>query len=145
MGLLRQAPTPSRTACRLRDRAPRKADVIAGVVISDSGTGAFLIRKSDLTKSDLNTGWTINIIMKSLAGLCIFFSSEVISNYMGDDRLHAVLQVLCIASFLSGFNNTGMVLFDREYNYKPKFIINLFKVFFFKNLIKFFLNLNLIT
>jgi len=43
---------------------------------------------------------------------------------MGDDRLTLVLQIVSISSLLTGFNNIGLVLYQKEFNYQPNFYIS---------------------
>jgi len=92
-------------------------------VIASVGTEEYLIRKSDLNDEDLNVGWTVNIVMKSITALLIFGTSWTVSEFMGDERLVRVLQVASISPFLAGFANIGMLLYNREYNFKPSVIV----------------------
>jgi len=101
--------------------------IIVGMfhVIASVGTGAYLIRKKDISDRDLNIGWTINICMKSMSALCIYGMSWWIADFMVDERLVQVLQVAAIPPFLAGFANVGMVLHRRDYNFKPSFIVGI--------------------
>jgi len=103
------------------------ASIITGFfhVIASVGTDLYLIRKNKVTRTDLNTGWTINVIMKFLSAISIFLLAGTIADFMGDDRLVQVLQIISLSSFLSGFNNIGMVLYEKEYKYRPRFIVRL--------------------
>ena len=103
------------------------ATIVTGLfhVIASVGTDRYLIRKIDINNSDLNTGWTINIIMKSISAVGVFSSAGIVSEFMGDERLFEVLQVASLTPLLYGFNNIGLVLYDKEYNFRPKFIIRL--------------------
>lgn len=103
------------------------ASIVTGLfhVIASVGTERYLLRQPDINSSVLNTGWTINIIMKSISAVGIFSSAGIVADFLGDGRLFEVLQVASITPFLYGFNNIGLVLFDKEYNFKPKFIIRL--------------------
>jgi len=101
--------------------------IITGLfhVISSVGTDLYLIRQKNISSLDLDTGWTINIIMKSLSGISIFLLADIISEYMGDARLVLVLQIVSLSSLLAGFNNIGMVLYEKDYNYRPRFMVRL--------------------
>ena len=103
------------------------ASLITGLfhVIGNVGTEQYLIRKKDILRSELDTGWTINIIMKSLSAIGIFLLAKVIADYMDDSRLVLVLQIISFSSLLAGFNNIGMVLYEKDYKYKPRFVIRL--------------------
>jgi len=103
------------------------ASIITGLfhVISSVGSDLYLIRQKETSRIDLDTGWTINIIMKSLSAIGIFLLANNIANYMHDDRMVLVLQIVSISSFLAGFNNIGMVLYEKEYKYRPRFIVRL--------------------
>jgi len=63
--------------------------------------------------------------MKSISAVAIFTSAELVSQFMADERLFPLLQVAAVTPFLYGFNNIGFVLYDREYNFRPKFVIRL--------------------
>ncbi len=101
------------------------AAIVTGLfhVISVVGTGKYLIRKTDFVESDYHTGWTINVIMRSISAASIFLLAPLIAQFMGDERLIPVLQVTSITPLLYGFYNIGMVLYERDYNFKPRFII----------------------
>jgi len=92
-------------------------------VISSAGTNNYLIRKKEIIDADLNTGWTINIVMKLFSAMLIFLLANHIADFMEDDRLTLVLQVLSICPILAGSHNIGMVLYEMEFNYKPKFFV----------------------
>lgn len=94
-------------------------------VISAVGTEYYLIRKPDIDDDDLNTGWTINIVMRLLSVMAIISLADVAAEFMGDDRLVLGLKVISLSPMLSGFNNIGMVLYERGYNYKPLFMVTL--------------------
>jgi len=91
-------------------------------VLSSVGTPQYLLRKESINNSDLNTAWTINVIMKSISAISIFLLAEVIADFIEDYRLVSVLQVISIVPFITGFNNIGMIFYEKEYNYKPRFI-----------------------
>jgi len=103
------------------------AAIVTGLfhVMSSVGTNQYLIRKKNIEYFEYNTGWTINIIMRSLSAIIIFLFSEYIANFLGDERLGLVLKVISISPFLLGFANIGMVIYEKEYNYRPKFIIGI--------------------
>ena len=102
------------------------ASIVTGVfhVVATVGTEQYLIRKKEISDSELNTGWTINVIMNSMAAIGIFLLASPIANYMADDRLILVLQIISISSLLAGFNNIGLVLYQKEFNYQPNFYIS---------------------
>ncbi len=101
------------------------AGIVTGMfhVIASVGTGEYLIRKEHINDADLNTGWTINIIMKSISALAIFLLAGVIADFMGDQRLVLVLQVASIPPFIAGFANIGMILYEKNYKLRPSFLV----------------------
>jgi len=101
------------------------AGIVTGIfhVIASVGTEEYLIRKDNVSNADLNTGWTVNAIMKSITALSIFMLSGIIADFMGDQRLDLVLQVASIPPFIAGFANIGMVLHTKNYNIKPSFCV----------------------
>ncbi len=103
------------------------AGIVTGLfhIIGGVGTEQYLIRKKEILQSELDTGWTINVIMKSISAIGIFLLAEIIADFMGDNRLVLVLQVISVSSLLAGFNNIGMVLYEKNYKYRPRFIVRL--------------------
>lgn len=99
--------------------------IVTGVfhVIATVGTERYLIRKPDIDIFDLNTGWTVNVLMKALSALGIYLLAGVVADFMHDNRLVEVLQVASISPLLSGFNNIGMVIYEKDYKYRPKFVV----------------------
>lgn len=92
-------------------------------VIASVGTDRYLIRKLEINDQDLNTGWTVSIIMKALSGLSIYLLAETVSEFMQDSRLILALQVVSISQMFAGFSNIGMVLYEKEFKYRPQFIV----------------------
>jgi len=103
------------------------ASIVSGLfsVITSLGANQYLIRKNELDNSDLNTAWTVGLIMTLIASIGIFISASPVAEFMDDDRLILVIQVLSISPFLSGFSNIGTILYAREYNYKPGMSLSL--------------------
>jgi O-antigen/teichoic acid export membrane protein len=100
------------------------ASIITGLfhVISSVGTNQYLLRKETIKTEDLNKGWTINFVMKCISAVGVYFSAEPLAVFIEDERLISVLQFTALSPLLSAFNNIGMVVFEKEYNYKPRFI-----------------------
>jgi len=103
------------------------ASIVTGLfnVITSLGTSQYLIRKKEIDSSDLNTAWTLSLIMMSVSSVGLYLSAIPVSEFMGDERLVLVIQVLSVSPLISGFNNIGTVYLLRSYNYRPGFIVGI--------------------
>lgn len=90
-------------------------------VITTDGANYYLLRLEKITNQELNTAWTIGILLRLIASICIFSSASFAANILNDDRLTLILQVFSISPIISAFTNIGLVTLEKKMDYLPQF------------------------
>ncbi len=90
-------------------------------IISETGTQEYLIQKENVTTEDLNSAWTLNLILKSVVFVVFLFSVDLISRYFGDPSLKNPLYVISVLLLVNGFFNPAIALYAKDLDYSPMF------------------------
>lgn len=98
------------------------ATLVTGFLDSFTTTGfqQYLVVKEKVKSSDLNTAWTINILLKSPVSLLLAIAAPFISGYYDDPRLTSILWLAAFNIQLASIWNPGTVLFTRDQDYLPR-------------------------
>jgi len=97
--------------------------ILIGLLQSLSQTGVYaaLIQQKNKIEDYLDTGWSLEIIRGIILFLVIFGLSPSYIEYMVGNRNQeyiAVVQVLATTMIIDSCKNIGVVLFDREINFR---------------------------
>lgn len=105
------------------------ASVFVGLVeVSlELGVSAALIQNREVTRAHFDTAWTFSLIQSTSAGLIIAASSSFVAQYYSDERITILLVVMGLSSAIQGFENIGVVKFQRELDFKRDFNFQLIK------------------
>jgi lipopolysaccharide exporter len=105
------------------------ANLVIGFVSMsiESGGGQYLIQKDVVEDSDINTSWTISMIMKSIIFLLLLVSTPFVADYYTDDRLILVIPILASMIIISSFANPYTAILRRNQDYAVLFKINIIK------------------
>ena len=93
-------------------------------VLADAGNKNYIIQKADVTDDDLNTAWTLDILIKSIMAAAIFASAPALASYFEAPDLTAALRVACLALPLRALKSPGLMLLAKHINYRPVFFLN---------------------
>lgn len=93
-------------------------------IISEAGSQQYIIQKDKVSETDLNTVWTVNIILKTICWLIFCAIVPLIASFFDKPELTLPLYVCSIILIISGFNNPGMFLYQKEFNFKPHFNVS---------------------
>jgi len=94
-------------------------------VLIDLGTDRYLIRLSDPSRKDYDTAWTLRLSVVVASSTVIFVAASPVAHLFGDDRLINVLRVLALANMMRGFSNIGLIMYQRNLQYKKIAMIGL--------------------
>jgi lipopolysaccharide exporter len=105
------------------------ANLIIGFVSKsiESGGGQYLIQKDVVEDSDINTSWTISMIMKSTIFLLLLILTPFAADYYTDDRLILVIPILASMIIISSFANPYTAILRRNQDYAVLFKINIIR------------------
>lgn len=98
------------------------ATLVTGFLDSFTTTGfqQYLVVKHEVKKSDLNTAWTINILLKFSVALLLILSSPWVGEYFDEQRLKPILWLAAFNIMLATIWNPGTVMFTRNQEYLPR-------------------------
>lgn len=90
-----------------------------------SGFNSALVReKGDITKY-LNSAWTVGIVRNTILAITIFFFAPFAGVFFNNDTIVPFMKVLAIATFFIGFENIGIILFQKEMQFNRYFFLNI--------------------
>ena len=91
------------------------------------GNQQYIIQKTEVTEADLNTAWTMNIVIKSTMFVLILFLAPFLADFFETPELTTALAVAAITLPLRALKSPGMMLLAREINYRPIFWLSLWQ------------------
>jgi O-antigen/teichoic acid export membrane protein len=86
-------------------------------ILSNTGAVQYLLKEEHINDSDVNTSWTINIIIRFFLSLIIYFASYYAADFYGDDRLSSLIQILALVFFIKAWENPAIVYLMRNQEY----------------------------
>lgn len=84
-----------------------------------------LIQNQKATRHQYDTAWTFNVLFALLSALLLLLLAYPATLFYEEPRLHTVIYFLAFGTFISGFENIGVVAFrkDLEFNKEFRFLI----------------------
>ena len=92
---------------------------------SQTGSQAALIQKRGDVESYLNTAWTVAAIRGIAISLILFSCAPAIAGFFNSSQATLVIRVISIFPLLLGFNNIGIIFFQKELEFSKQFIYEL--------------------
>jgi O-antigen/teichoic acid export membrane protein len=87
----------------------------------DIGVAAALIHKRGFDPDDFSTAWTVRLIQTGLVALIIALAAPFAAEYFNDARVKPVLWLMACTFALEGFENIGIVSFQKEMRFGRDF------------------------
>ncbi|UUM32887.1 oligosaccharide flippase family protein [Vibrio japonicus] len=87
--------------------------------LSAVGVKRYLIAHTDLSDKDLNTAWTLRILIRFVITMILIASSGVIASFVNESDLQLIIILISISGFFGAFGNIGLVRLEKDVNYKP--------------------------
>ncbi|MCP5124398.1 MAG: lipopolysaccharide biosynthesis protein [Gammaproteobacteria bacterium] len=94
-------------------------------LVFDFSFDLYLIRQKGQDTSLYNTVWTLSVLRGSLMGLLIFLAAPLAAAFYASPALVDIYHVLALGSFISGFENVGIVEFRKELRFDREFRLRL--------------------
>lgn len=105
----------------------------------DLGVNSALVQNRNAGKEDFDTAWTMRLLQNLLAaGAIATFGAPLAADYFNDPRVADVLRVMSLTLLISGFENIGVVLFQKNMEFGREF-----RYFFLRRLIGFIITVGL--
>jgi O-antigen/teichoic acid export membrane protein len=89
--------------------------------LSQTGFHSALIQKKNNVESYLNVAWTVSVIRGILVFLVLLIFAPVIANFFNSPQTSSVIRLIAITAFCSGCTNIGVILFQKDLEFKKKF------------------------
>lgn len=93
-------------------------------LISQPGFNTSLIQEKGDIKPYLSSVWTANILRNSAIALALCAASPALARYFEEPALALIIPGLALATVLTGFENPGIVYFQKEIRFKRKFVLD---------------------
>ncbi|MGJ8694433.1 MAG: lipopolysaccharide biosynthesis protein [Thalassotalea sp.] len=96
------------------------ATICIGFFATLTGIGVerYLISQTELDTQALNSGWTLNILLKFVVTIALVASSGFLANYFNEPALDIVIVVVAINGFFASLNNIGLVKLTKNLDFK---------------------------
>ncbi|WP_206668724.1 oligosaccharide flippase family protein [Lacisediminimonas profundi] len=99
-------------------------------VLLDMGVATTLVQNLRATRRDYHAAWTLRLIQFVIGAVLVAACAPLAANYFHDPRIGPVMQVLAVATLISGFENIGIVAFQKNMQFGMDF-----RFFFYKRVI----------
>ena len=108
------------------------AMLIVGTVETFSNTGqhAALIRHPNPTREHYDSVWTISVLLGLFLGAIILAAVPLTVGYFNEPRAAAVVEILALRTAFLGFQNVGIVNFQRDFEFHRQFRFNVYSTLF---------------
>jgi O-antigen/teichoic acid export membrane protein len=94
-------------------------------ILSHTGSEQYIVQKSQVASDDLNTAWTLDIVLKSLMCLLLIVFAPLIASFFEQPQLRFAIQVASITLIINALKNPGLLLLKRDLDYKKVFYLSL--------------------
>lgn len=86
-------------------------------VLNQIGLGEYIIRTKKIDEQELQTIWTLRLLISALIAAAIFAAAPLAAEFLQEERLVEVLRVLCVASVLGALRSPASEYFNRNLEY----------------------------
>jgi O-antigen/teichoic acid export membrane protein len=88
----------------------------------DLGVNTALVQNREANRDDFDTAWTLRLLQSTLAAVLIaLFGAPLAAEYFNDPRVVDVLRIMAITVLFSGFENIGIVAFQKNMEFGRDF------------------------
>ena len=92
---------------------------------TETGFQTALVQTDEKVDTYLDSVWTVSAIRGILLFSIIFFSAPLIAKFFNSPDAIFVIKVIALSSFISGFRNIGVVLFQKDLEFGKQFVYEL--------------------
>ena len=93
--------------------------------LSTVGVGQYIIQKTEVDADDLNSAWTINLLLKSVFFALAALAMPFITAFLDKPELLYPMLITLLILPLSAFATPGVYLLHKHLDLKPLFWMNL--------------------
>lgn len=100
------------------------AMIVVGLIgaFLDMGTEVALLRKDQVSRDEVDSAWTLQVLQGAVVGVIIAMVSVPATIYFEEPRVAPMLWVLGACVAVGGLANVGLVLAQKELNFRLEFL-----------------------
>ncbi len=87
----------------------------------ENGPSTALLRKNEVTTSEINSAWTLRLLQCLIAAGVLVLAAPIASQYFNEPKVMPVIWVLTIGLLMIGIGNIGTTLAQKEFNFSIDF------------------------
>ena len=91
-------------------------------MVSFTGFDQALIQRTGDITDHLNTAWVVAIVRGVLIGVILALGAPLIATFFNNPAAAPLVRVMAISVIVSGFKNVGVVYFDKELEFRQRFV-----------------------
>ncbi|MEX0298099.1 MAG: oligosaccharide flippase family protein [Kordiimonas sp.] len=92
-------------------------------MVKEIGFGEAVIKTEDISRDDLDTLWTMRLILGSATAIALFVLVEPIAAFLKEPRVVDVLRLMAIIPIIDSLYSPASSLMLKEFKYKQDFIL----------------------
>ncbi len=96
-------------------------------LLVETGNQQYIVQKEAVDKEDLNTAWSMDILIKSAIAVIVIACSPALARWFEEPDLTAALAVASLALPIRALKTPGIMRLAREINYRPLFQLTLWQ------------------
>ena len=102
--------------------------VVAGLLdtLAYAGVDLALIRSKADTSEHRNSAWTIQVLQAAIVAALLIAVAPLAAAYYSEPRVAIVIRCLAVKAFIDGFQNIGIVAFQKELDFAKEFRFNVY-------------------
>jgi len=93
------------------------------VLLKEVGFGEAVIKEKNLSKADIDTLWTMRLILSIFTGTALFLLSPLVTDFLKDDRVELVLQAMALLPIIDALASPASSLLLRDLKYGTDFLL----------------------
>jgi O-antigen/teichoic acid export membrane protein len=93
---------------------------------SQTGFQAALVQKKENIETHLDTTWTVSIFRGFVLFAILFLSAPLIATFFDSPQTVKIIRALAFAPLITGFQNIGMIYFQKDLEFRKIFIYEFF-------------------
>jgi O-antigen/teichoic acid export membrane protein len=94
-------------------------------ILSHTGSEQYIVQKSEVLAGDLNTAWTLDVLLKSSMCLLLIVLAPFIADFFEQPQLSFAIQIASVTLIINALKNPGLLLLKRDLDYKKVFYLSL--------------------
>jgi lipopolysaccharide exporter len=94
-------------------------------VFLQSGFNAALIHEKGKVEEYLNVAWTVQVLRNFFVACLVFLTAPIFGDFFAHPEIVPLIRVLAVAFAIDGFVNIGAVLFQKDLDYRKRFLYDM--------------------